>query len=475
MVVFSTVYLLACILSLVFFDWHAEIFSFMVFYGQGVVLVTCVWQYSWLDLPARDLDYIANLVGLHKIANVDEVWLYITPHIGILVLCVVSRICFVRRCQWNAHLDRHNIQSQKFKKETLEKDLLIGKRDLVEQDLAASHAEHHQALKRQRASGANLGPEAEVKEAAKEEAHLARQLHLNERLEAYSTQIDALEVQIQATHERKRAYQWQASSGRLAHPHDEAYQEYLGGFWESVLSRVGGYHSYESPVVCYVTFTYVAYQQPVVIIRMGYLAYLFFCLLAQVPDTIFYLYRAKNMISSSWVVPTMYSAANLIGIYCYQFEPASTYFDTKVWANWGNITVPELGFSVMDNRIVTSLENTAVVIFCIIQWRVFLTNADERALEEQLEAWEGGRTNLSSSFAQSILKRVRTMIDYHQDVKRTADTKMRVMDHMRFNFQCHKVGERFRSGPGLHFVVPQVVPKPAQLTTVPSPAGQGRR
>ena len=84
MVVFSTVYLVLCVLSLVFFDYHLAVFGFMILYGQGdptpdptptltftltptlygqgVVLLSCIWQYTWLEMTADELNYWESLV-----------------------------------------------------------------------------------------------------------------------------------------------------------------------------------------------------------------------------------------------------------------------------------------------------------------------------------------------------------------------------------------------------------------------------
>jgi len=117
MVLISTVYLIAIVVSLVFFDVHQVIFGFLVIYGQIVVLVSCVWQYSWMNIDDSLREELESLAGLKRLSD-DQVWKFIGPQLGVLAFVIFARLCFLRRLRWNRHLNRSFEQLKAFKQQS---------------------------------------------------------------------------------------------------------------------------------------------------------------------------------------------------------------------------------------------------------------------------------------------------------------------------------------------------------------------
>jgi len=178
----------------------------------------------------------------------------------------------------------------------------------------------------------------------------------------------------------------------------------VGPLYDAITSRIGGYNSYDAPIVCYITFVSVAFKQPVTLIRLGYLAYLFFCFLMHVPGRIVFI-KTVDIIPRTWGLITIYSLGYLCTVYCYQFRPIRDWIDNQWGDRWG-ITVTEVGLEMMENRIVAVLEMTAVVLLCIVQWRLFLIRGQEREQEEE---------GLRRSSLSAVLKKVNRMIHEQLD------------------------------------------------------------
>jgi len=384
LVVFSTVYLVGCVLSLVFFDYHLFVFGLMILYGQGVVFMTCIWQYSWIKMTAAELDHWESLVGLRRVADKNEVWRYIVPYIAVLGLVGLSRVTFAKRCQWDLHMNRGFIQLKLCKKESQRMDSL-------------------QNQLRERTELAKLlqDPDSDVGTKMGHVGRLEEVAGVQEQIKQLKDESDAAQDRWIDANKLRMKYAKEIGP----HPQDEAYQLYLGETWQRLTKAVGGWNSYDAPVVCYCTFILISLRTPVNMVQFFYLVYLFLCFVLHVPDL--YIFRAEATIAATWFLPTVFAAIHLILKYAYQFQPIEDWANEH-WDGYGNITMTEIGFQKMDHRVLEVLQLTSVVLLCLVQWRVYLAKGHEKEIEENLVRYSLG-------FAQAVLKKVRRMVTYQLD------------------------------------------------------------